>query len=222
MLQAFPTKNGTGISIFGDFRELNLLYDTIHHFGSILDENKYPEKAQHLLLMNFAYEVRKSFSGQRFTKKIKFEGDDFEHTLYGFQLVWTDILIFMNVLRFNAGFIQSDKLHQAVMYGLEYIVEQAMFDYDPEGANELKSFIGRRINIHSVYAFIIYQALHIKFISTSPGKPRFRKIPVLISGYFSEWGQFYKSLISSFKKSAKENKCEITDLEFSEFPEIVW
>ena len=73
MLQAFPTKNGTGISIFGDFRELNLLYDTIHHFGSILDENKYPEKAQHLLLMNFAYEVRKSFSGQRFTKKIKFK-----------------------------------------------------------------------------------------------------------------------------------------------------
>lgn len=222
MLQAYPTKNGTGISIFGNYGELNLLYDTIHHFASTLDENKNPQKAQFQLLMNFAYEVRKASSGQRLTDKFTFGGDNIEHTLYGFQLVWTDILIFISALRFNAGYFQSDKLHQATMYSLEYIVEQAMFEYDPEGANQIKGFIGQRINICSDYAFIIYQALHIKFVTERRGKARFRKIPTLISGHFSESRQEYKDLIASFEKSAKEQKCEVTDLEFSDFPEIMW
>ncbi len=222
MLQVYPTKNGTGISIYGNYGELSLLYETIHHFASTLDENKNPQKAQHQLLMNFAYEVRKASSGQRLTDRFTFGGDSIEHTLYGFQLVWTDILIFISVLRFNAGYFQCDKLHQAVMYSLEYAVEKSMFDYDPEGANQLKEFIGQRINVCSDYAFIIYQSLHIKFVTDRRGKKRFRNIPNLIAGHFSEWRQEYKELIKSFQKSANEQKCEITDLEFSDFPEIVW
>lgn len=76
MLQAFPTKNGTGVSIFGDYGDLQMLYQTIHHFSETLDENRNPQKAQHLLLMNFAYEVRKAFSGKRLVNKFSYPGDD--------------------------------------------------------------------------------------------------------------------------------------------------
>ncbi|PJE46013.1 MAG: hypothetical protein CUR34_11495 [Sediminibacterium sp.] len=223
MLQSYPTKNGTGISIFGNFAELNFLYDTIHHFAETLDETKNNiQKAQSNLLMNFAYEVRKASYGNRLTDKFTYSGDNTEHTLYGFQLVWTDVLIFINVLRFNAGFNQSDKLQQAILYNLEYTVEASLFDYDSEGANHIKNYIGHGINITDEFAFIIYQALHIKYVTMKSGKTRFRKIPHLLDGHFSSWKEEYKNIIASFRISAKQQNCEVTDLGFSEFPEIVW
>jgi hypothetical protein len=223
MLQSYPTKNGTGVSIFGDYADFNVLYDTIHHFANTLDEYKNKrQKAQVQLLMNFAYEVRKASYGQRLIEKFTYGGDNIEHTLYGLQLVWTDILIFISVLRHNAGYNQSDKLQQAILYNLEYAVESSLFAYDPVGANEIKNYIGQQINITDEYAFIIYQAIHIKYVSDKPGKTRFRKIPKLLGGHFLNWHNSYKELMHSLQQSAKEQNCEVTDLEFLEFPEIVW
>lgn len=222
MLQGYPTKNGTGISIFGDYGDLSSLYKTVHEIANSLDENNIQLQAQSQLLMNFAYEIRKAYSGQRLTDKLIFDGDDKELVYYGFHCVWTDLLIFISTLRHNAGFVQTDKLMQANLYLLEYITEKALFDYDAEGANLIRHFIGQRINITDKYAFIIYQALQIKFVTTKSGKQRFREIPQLLINYFSEWQQEYKNLIQSFEISAKEQNCEITDLEFSDFPEVKW
>lgn len=222
MLQAYPTKNGTGLLILGDYGDLMSLYDTVHHFSSTLDETKKIQKAYSQLLMNLAYEIRKAYSGQRVTDKIRFIGDGEEYNYYGFQVVWTDILIFISVLRINAGYIQSDKLHQANLYMLEWIVEKALLEYDAQGGDIIKDYIGQRINVSNEYAFIMYQALHIKYVTQRAGKIRFRKIPELLGAYFSSFSSEYKNIIASFQKTADEQKCEITDLEFDNFPEIVW
>nr|WP_319511382.1 hypothetical protein [uncultured Draconibacterium sp.] len=222
MLQGYPTKSGTGISIFGDYGDLYSLYSTVHEIANSLDEYNERLKAQNQLLMNFAYEIRKAYSGNRLTDKLIFEGDDKEMYYYGFHCVWTDILIFIATLRYNAGYIQTEKLHQANLYMLEYVVEKAMFDYDAEGASIIQYFIGQRINVTNKFAFIIYQALHIHFVSARTGKKRFRNIPSLIGDFFSERGQEYKNLIASFETSAIEQNCEITDLEFDTFPDIKW
>lgn len=222
MLQAYPTKSGTGISIFGDYGDLSSLYSTIHEVAAPLDDNNSIQKAQAKLLMNFAYEVRKAYSGQRLTDKLTYSGDDKELSYYGFQLAWTDILIFISAIRYCAGHVHTDKLQQANLYMLEYVVEKALFQYDAEGANEIKHYIGQRINIINEFAFIIYQAVHIEYVSGRPGKKRFRNIPNLIGTHFSEYRQEYKDLIASFEQSAKEQDCKITDLEFSDFPDIKW
>jgi hypothetical protein len=65
-----------------------------------------------------------------------------------------------------------------------------------------------------MYAFIIYQALHIKYVTMKSGKTRFRKIPQLLVGHFASWNEDYKELIASFQQSVKEQNCEVTDLEF--------
>lgn len=222
MLQAYPTKNGTGVSIFGDYGDLNSLYTTVHQIANSLSEEHKYQKGQHQLLMNFAYEIRKAFSDQRLKDKIQFLGDDEELTHYGFQVVWTDILICISALRHNAGFSRSNKRDQANLYLLEHIIEAALLSFDVKGANEIKEFIAQRINILNEYIFIIYQAIHIEFVTDKPGKVRFRKIPHLLTNYFSEWLPDYKKLIASFQQSAKEQNCEIIDLEFSEFPDIKW
>ncbi|MBE2290196.1 MAG: hypothetical protein IAE95_11620 [Chitinophagaceae bacterium] len=169
MLQAYPTKSGTGITILGDYGDLASLYSTVQHVADTLKESNRYQKGQFQLLMNFCYEIRKAYSGQRDKEKITFDSGD-EHSYYAFRVVWTDILIFISVLRHNAGYAQSDKFNQACMYLVEYFVEKALFEYDPEGANIIKEFIAQRINIRDQYAFLIYQAVHIKFVTEKPGK----------------------------------------------------
>lgn len=222
MLQGYPSKNGTGIFIYGTPGDMEYLYHVVHDIAKHLDENNQFQAAQSSLLMNFAYELRKAYMGHRLKEEFTFAGSDEKYTYYGVDCVWTDILIFIATLRHNAGFTTTDKLTQSMLYMLEHIVEKALFDYDPQGANNIKEFIGHRIDITNKYSFIIYQALHIEFVSSIKGKKRFRNIPNLLIKYFDTHSQEYKELIKSFEKSAKEEGCEITDLEFSDFPEIVW
>lgn len=222
MLQAYPTKKGTGVEIYGDYADLYSLYQTVHKMADTLDENNSHQKSQHQLLMNFAYEIRKGYSGSRLIDDISFIGDSTKLHYYGFQLVWTDILIFISTLRHNAGYINTEKLDQANMYMLEYVVEKALFAYDAEGANNIQHFIGQRINITNPLSFVIYQALQIKYVTEPSGKKRFRNIPNLLITHFSEWLPEYKELVRSLEISAKEHNCDTTDLEFEDFPEIKW
>ena len=116
MLQAYPTKNGTGVSIYGDYGDLNSLYYTAHDIAETLSETNKKQKGQYMVLMNFAYEIRKAFSGQRLQKEMQFVNGKNKCIYYGFQLVWTDLLIFISVLRHNAGFFRTNRLHQANLY----------------------------------------------------------------------------------------------------------
>ncbi|MCY4779265.1 hypothetical protein ORI89_06360 [Sphingobacterium sp. UT-1RO-CII-1] len=222
MIQGYPSKNGTGINIYGDYADLNSLYETVHKIASTLSEADKYQKGQHKLLMNFAYEIRKAFSGQRIKDKLEYIGDDTQYTYYGFQLIWTDILIFLSTLRFNAGFTRNDGRDQANLYILEHILEEALFAYDPRGANSIKEFISQRIDVTNQHVFIIYQAIHIEFVNKKLGKTRFRNIPKLLNSFFLISSPEYQELIASFQTSATEQQCEIGDLEFSKFPEIKW
>lgn len=221
MLQAYPTKKGTGIEIYGTRNDLEVLYETVHKIANTLDEYNKFQKAQFQLLMNFAYEIRKGYEGSRLVNDVSTE-DETTIRFYGFQLVWTDILIFISTLRHNAGYLRTNRLDQANMYMLEDITEKALFVYDTEGANNIKNFIGQRIDITNQLSFVIFQALQIRYVTSPAGKKRFRNIPNLLITHFSEWLPEYKTLVHSLEVSAKEHNCEITDLEFGDFPEIKW
>ena len=222
MIQIFPTKNGTGVAIYGDYGDLIALYDTVHYIASSLNEHSKYQKGQHQLLMNFAYEIRKAYTGNRLKEKLTYSGEEKKVEYFGFYFVWTDILIFISTLRHNAGYISTDKLHQGNLYLLEFFIEKALFEYDTEGAGHIKEFICQRIPIIDKYVFLIYQALHIKFVSEKPGKKRFRNIPDYILKYFNSYSKEYKEMITFLEVSAKKQNCEILDLEFSEFPDIKW
>lgn len=221
MLQAYPTKKGTGIEIYGTRDDLEILYETVHKIATTLDEYNKFQKAQFQLLMNFAYEIRKGYEGSRLVNDESAE-DETKIRFYGFQLVWTDILIFISTLRHNAGYLKTNKLDQSNIYMLEYVTEKALFAYDAEGANIIQHFIGQRIDITNPLSFVIYQALQIKYVTSPVGKKRFRNIPNLLITHFSEWLPEYKALVLSLEISAKKHNCEITDLEFEDFPEIKW
>lgn len=98
--------------------------------------------------MNFAYETRKAYQGSRSLKSfVQLNGEKIEYE--GFDIVWTDVLIFLNVLRNQAGYMSTNKLMQSVLYSLEAGVEVAIRTYDPESAEEIISFVENRFLVQS-------------------------------------------------------------------------
>ena len=69
MIRAFPTKNGTGITIYGDYYDLTVLHDVIHEIAMTLDAYNESQCGKHQLLMNFAYEIRKAKEQSRKIEK---------------------------------------------------------------------------------------------------------------------------------------------------------
>jgi len=219
MLEGRPTKRGTGITIVGDYGDLRNLYSIVHHIAESLPQTI--GYGQYQLLLNFAYEIRHAYSGDRIVENVTF-GDGKITPYYGFHCVWTDILLFMGSLRHNAGFIQTNKQQQGYLYLLEGIIEKALFDYDPVGAKEIQRYIGQSFFLFVSHIFLLYQTLHIRFVIAKSGKRRFRTIPNLFNSYFYSNGYDYKQLISHWEIKAKKLKCKVEDLEIDEFPDIKW
>lgn len=222
MLQAFPTKNGTGISIFGDYGDLRSLYLTVQKINGCYKSNHEFAKSQEKILLEFSSEISKAYEGKRLKDNIEYLGEDTSVEYLGFQVVWIDILVFIAVLRYQAGRSIIKKIDQANLYLLEHIVENAMFDYDPKGANQIKEFIGKRIPVFEEQILLIYHAAHVEFVKSTKGKQRFRNIPNLFVSFFSSWSNEHKELMADLETIAKNENCKISELRITNFPKIEW
>jgi hypothetical protein len=220
MLQSNPTKKGTGIEIWGDYGDLKNLHTTIHKIGNRLDEYKPRDKGQSDIIMNFAYEVRKSFEHSRLKEKFSFDSEN-QVEYYGFRYLWTDLLYLISVLRFNAGYVALDELDQANLYILEHNIKKTLFEYDPKGAQQIQHFFGQRIMIHDELISLVLTAINIEFLTRTPGKKRFREIPSLLIAY-SPFSDAYEMWKSDLKKEAKKLNCEPHEIRYDGFPAFEW
>jgi hypothetical protein len=219
MFIAKPTKKGTGVALYGSENDLILLHEVIHHLGNSAEiDTQYPY-GNYLVMMNFAYEIRKAYSGQRLSA---LPNDQELAGLLGAQFVWTDILIFTNALRNAAARCVTSKSLLATLNDLESALLDALEAYDEIGAADLVRYVGKRIATDDHVIFLLYQSLHIEFVSLAGGKSRFRKISSLMDDYFVLNSAVRKSVLKQLDKIASENNCEPEELEFDYFPEIKW
>jgi len=221
MLQIYPTKNGTGAQIMGDYADLRTLYGTIHKVAERLDPEAELTKGKSELLMAFAFDIRKAYSGQRDQEKLMLDGKH-EINYFGFNFLWSDLIITYNVLRAEAGYLVTAPLDQACLYLLEGQLRPALINYSPKDGQYLQEFMGKWINISHPYVYLISQAIALDYLKMKPGKTRFGKIAGLISSYFNEGSVQYKEMMRGLESSGAEKQCKILDLEFGGFPEIKW
>lgn len=215
-----PTRKGTGIAFYGKEADLKSLHEIVHYLAEDSDPDNKLSKGKNLLLMNFAYEVRKAFSGMRLAGSAK---DPELFGLLGFSIVWTDILLFTNALRQAAGRRATDEPLLKHLDSLESAVHKGIQSYDGKMGDMLSRYVGMRIPTEDEFIFQIYQALHIEFVSmTFGGKSRFRKIPSILEDYFSLFSPIRIKLIGQLTLLAFESNCDPADLGFEDFPEIVW
>ena len=221
MLQLYPTKNGTGVQILGDYTDLRTLYLTIDKLSERLDPEAVNTKGKSTILMALAYEVRKAYSGRRETEGLTFDGTH-QVTYMGFNYLWTDMVIAYNILRNEAGYLTTGPLDQACLYLLEAQLSRAMTAYDVKQGALLQEFLGKWIDVNHPYIYLISQSIAHDYLTFKAGKSRFAKIPALFTAYFNEQSPPYRAMFNNLQQSAAEKGCGILDLEFGDLPEFKW
>ena len=196
------------------------LYETVHKLARRLDEHKRATKGQSDILMSFAFELRKAFSGSRLIEKLTWNNGD-QPTYYGFRYLWTDLLFTISALRANAGYVATDELDQANLYLLEYIARKALHAYDSLGATQIEQFIGKWIDIGNELVYVVNQAINVDYLMSKPSKNRFRSIPALLRKYSVHTPE-YKRFIENLNQSAERLNCSILEIDFEGYPEVIW
>jgi len=221
MLQSNPTKKGTGIEIWGDALDLRSLHSTIHKIADNVSEEIPETKAQALILLGFAYEVRKAEEGFRLHKTIN-PGPEQKCDYVGLQYLWVDVIMVISVLRYNAGFVILHEQDQANLFMLTHAIRTAMEHYDAEGAKRLTKYLKGGISSWDPMLILMLQGINFEYLSQKPGKTRFRKLADLIKGYTSHYEETHKLWKKELDKNAKKFNCSIFDLDYEEYPEFEW
>lgn len=210
MIIANPTKSGTGIQIWGDYGDLNFLYQTASKLMVTEEEalNKYVNERSRLLSF-FCYELDQAFLGNRDIKKLHYTNE--ESCYFGFKIDWVTYIMTLSCLRDNASFVILDEADIANIRLLEYWGKHAMIEYDEKGANSLKPYI--ELGIHTdEYVYFFHQMLVHTYYTQKPTVNRFRKIPELFNLLYGPATK-RNTFVNILKKDAEKLNCDIGDLD---------
>lgn len=200
MIEAYPTKNGTGVEFIGTYNDLASLYDTMTKLA-MTDIDTLAEDER--LLTVIPYDLRHAFQGDREVYK--------KTQTFGFKTNWITLLYTIACLRHHQSYVPLTKVDLANLLIFEGLTENAMLQYDPQGYAELRWFVGMRINIGNKYAYLAYREAANDFFSMPRGKKRFRSIPKILI----KWGgsTVYDNFCKGIDNYVKENNCDISQID---------
>jgi hypothetical protein len=219
MLQAIPTKHGTGIKLFGDYGDLASLHET---FWKLMSESRFiSRRERNRLLTVMSYEIRHAYQHDRLCEERSYDAEN-NVTYYGCYVDWVTLLFSISCLRDNAAYEELNGLDLANLHLLEYWCKEAMFVYDAQGAGMLQHFINARIPTNDDLVYHLHQAVVNEFYRMKPGKARFRKITDLFYKY--RWhGECYNQLKAHFDSLTNDGKNTVCDYESNyDDIEVIW
>jgi hypothetical protein len=98
MLTSSPTKQGAGIVLYGDFLDLDTLYNTIHKIA----EEGFAEEHTRNFILGLAYDIRKAKEKKREVKKLGIARED-SARYKGVAILWPHVIPQVAMLRHYAG-----------------------------------------------------------------------------------------------------------------------
>lgn len=209
MLIGRPTEHGTGIEIFGDYWDLKSLYETVHSLAGIEDEDCAPGN---VLLMEFAYEIRKANDNRRETDMSDFAD---ELIIYrGFKIFWTNLFVIVKQMRENARIIKSTPDIQSDIYRLESIVENCLKKYDTTTGEQIFEWLSLSNVPKTEYMDLLVMQITYKNLQTKDGISRFKQLRKGIEALQLKHPE-HKDFKKFLEVEAKRLKCKIKDLDLN-------
>ncbi len=206
MLKGKPTKYGTGITIYGDYYDLNSLYETVSKMADPIED----PTTDGLLFMSMAYDLRKSREGRRETFE---EGSsEWKITYKGFNMFWPDFLVLLNLIRQRAGNTGGDPEIQANIYRLEFLAYESLIAFDANAGNKIVKWMKETKMIFDPYLFQMLDQVRMDHLTEKNGKTRFKKLLRNMKPFNGPFDPTYKEIIAYFKREAKRLNCRIEDL----------
>jgi hypothetical protein len=177
MLEYQLTPHHAGVALWGDFGTLERLHGLIHR---IVENSGHIEDKEGFVL-GLAYDIRKAYEGQR-SQDYRYDYNDDRCRIYGVEILWPVLLVQIGMLRQSMAFIPTNKLDQAIMFELEYVVESAVRAAMPIMAEDVIHRIGFNgsapyRHIHSVLDS------RCRYFIKLPVKQRLKVLPELMNTF---------------------------------------
>lgn len=218
MLTSHPTKFGAGIALAGDFADLADLHEMIHYLASETS----PLPAHHdEFALGLAYDVRKAYEGARRVEPTATPHGSADY--YAVDVLWPIFLVQVAMLRTAAGYLPTNRAHQANLYRLEACAESALQHMDPAVGSICMRWLAHYAPLPDSFLleFVSQQARDFVFGATA-GKARFRRLPAILDD-ISTFSPKYKEFERFMSEHAAKQNARPQDLwDFSAWPDFRW
>ncbi|RII29883.1 MAG: hypothetical protein CXR30_08785 [Geobacter sp.] len=219
MLRMEPTPKGAGVTLYGDFWDLDALYDTIHALSG--DDAPFTPHVQETVLA-LAYEVRHCYQGDREVREFEdLKGKTV--TYYGVKLIWPLLLWQVSILRWSAAFMATTKSIQANLYMIEHCIEESLLELDQQTGEKCIRWMRRLDGVSTKFLPSYIDEVSHRYLFSGPqGKSRFKKLPWHLNS-LSEISNDYREYEEHLTSVAKEQNCSPQGLHsVTDWPEIKW
>lgn len=225
MIYIIPTKRGMGVELWGNYDDLNNLYEVIGKLWN--DENKLSIKGfenRDKLISGLSYEIRKAFAGNRLKRKTSHFSQE-AVTCYGTQISWVHFLFSLSALKYNMRYTETTKYDLSMFLQIEFWLEKSMKDFDEVGSRNLIGFIDDGLYGANEYIYHCMRSVNMDYFLLGGGKKAFRKLPELLKRgiFFSDEYRVYNTFL---EKEAKRLGCAVNDMEIDDdsidYEQIKW
>ena len=218
MLFGEPTKKGAGIILWGDYHDLDNLYETI----SKLSDSLGPEGSISDFVLGLCYDIRHAYQGDREIKKF---GDDelSKVKYYGVKLLWPYFIIQVGLIRWAASYTTTNSDQQSNLYRLENIIETSLKKASISITDECLYWLKHFSGFSQDYLDQYLNEITYRFIfDDTIDKKRINRLPKVLKMTW-ELSNEYKAFESYLIRKAKEKGCHPKELRvFEEWPEFNW
>jgi len=218
MLTSRPTKYGAGITLAGDYADLAEAHETKHHLASEIGPLPTHQGEFELAL---AYDLRKAYEGARRTEPAEIHGSSAQY--FAVDVLWPVFLVQLGMLRAAAGYVPTSRAQQASLYRLEACAEQAMSAFDPSVAATCMRWLTNFTALPETFLMgFVDQQAHRFVFGAAPGKPRFKRLP-LILGHVHSLSPAYRDFERAAFAQAAIEVCRPQDLSSAApWPDFKW
>ena len=216
MLTSAPTKYGAGITLYGDFLDLDTVHRTIHKIAT----EGFAEEHIGDFILGLAYDFRKAKERKREVRKLGIEEGD-RVNYKGVAVLWPYYLVQVALLRHYAGYRNTDHRDQACLYLLEDCAITSLLAYDQKVGKDCVEFFFTFPTLPNSYLFEFFNDRALRFIRLS-GKKRFNELPRLLRSLI--WmSPEYKEFEDQAKVQAEKHKCSPHQLHDKRpWPDFKW
>ena len=219
MLISRPTKKAAGIEIFGDFKDIESLHETVHFLcdSSIL----VPQMEDYVL--GLAYEIRHCYQGDRLKEYFGEKGVDGAE-YFGFRYLWPQFLVQLSLLRNVANSIKTNHEHQSNIFRLEHIALEALVKLDPKMASNIFALLPNLAELNHknyLFQFIDYQTW--EYVTDLKTKhDRLFDLEDLMNELLPS-SEDYRDFRLGLVEEAKKKGCSPLEIDYAyEWPEFKW
>lgn len=218
MLFGEPTKKGAGLTLWGDYNDLNNLYETISKISdAVILEGSLSD-----FVLGLCYDIRHAYQNMRESKE--FGIDELDNVkYYGVKILWPYFLIQIGLIRRASGYTTTTNEDQSNLYRLEHIAETALKQASIKNAEECIYWLKHFSGLSNDYHIQFLDEITFRFIfDDTINKKRINRLPLILK-MVSPLSKEYKDFHEQLLKIAKEKGCHpdaLTDLK--EWPEFIW